>query len=194
MNIRLETSSSESPGCPGFGGLFTSEEDESGGNNFISSPPNSIRRNEETTGLFQRIPCATRNRVRDHQRHQSVPIKPVSRLSGQARRASRRADPPLPSVFFDSPVLLLHLQPVLRRAALVRARLILRDVALVAVLDQRGQLLRAALGFAGLPRPSYDRSLLRREGLARDVYVTGLEHSPTGATGSAWEPTPWRAV
>jgi hypothetical protein len=24
------------------------------------------------------------------------------------------------------------------------------------VLDQRGQLLRAALGFAGLPRPSYD--------------------------------------
>jgi hypothetical protein len=27
------------------------------------------------------------------------------------------------------------------------------------VSDQRGQLLRAALGFAGLPRPSYDRSL-----------------------------------
>jgi len=27
------------------------------------------------------------------------------------------------------------------------------------VLDQRGQLLRAALGFAGLPRPSYDLSL-----------------------------------
>jgi hypothetical protein len=27
------------------------------------------------------------------------------------------------------------------------------------VLDQRGRLLRAALGFAGLPRPSYDRSL-----------------------------------
>jgi hypothetical protein len=27
------------------------------------------------------------------------------------------------------------------------------------VLDQRGQILRAALGFAGLPRPSYDRSL-----------------------------------
>jgi hypothetical protein len=27
------------------------------------------------------------------------------------------------------------------------------------VLDQRGQLLRAALGFAGLPRPSYDGSL-----------------------------------
>ena len=27
------------------------------------------------------------------------------------------------------------------------------------MLAQRGQLLRAALGFAGLPRPSYDRSL-----------------------------------
>ena len=27
------------------------------------------------------------------------------------------------------------------------------------MLDQRGQLLRAARGFAGLPRPSYDRSL-----------------------------------
>jgi hypothetical protein len=27
------------------------------------------------------------------------------------------------------------------------------------VLDQRGQLPRAALGFAGLPRPSYDRAL-----------------------------------
>jgi hypothetical protein len=27
------------------------------------------------------------------------------------------------------------------------------------VLDPRGQLLRAALGFAGLTRPSYDRSL-----------------------------------
>jgi hypothetical protein len=26
-------------------------------------------------------------------------------------------------------------------------------------LDQRGQLLRAAVGFAGLPRPSYDRAL-----------------------------------
>jgi hypothetical protein len=27
------------------------------------------------------------------------------------------------------------------------------------VLDPRGQLLRAALGFAGLPKPSYDRAL-----------------------------------
>jgi hypothetical protein len=25
-------------------------------------------------------------------------------------------------------------------------------------------------------------------------YTTGMEHSPTSATGSAWERTPWRAV
>jgi len=25
-------------------------------------------------------------------------------------------------------------------------------------------------------------------------YVTGREHSATAATGSVWEPTPWRAV
>jgi hypothetical protein len=25
-------------------------------------------------------------------------------------------------------------------------------------------------------------------------YTTGMEHSPTSATGSAFEPTPWRAV
>src|SRR3989449_7236547 len=93
------------------------------------------------------------------------------------------------------------------------------------VLDQRGQLLRAALGFAGLPRPSYDRSLwaLRfwldswrrigdvERGMARQgydlqltrydekgwratFYTSGMEHSITSATASAWEPTPWRAV
>jgi hypothetical protein len=25
-------------------------------------------------------------------------------------------------------------------------------------------------------------------------YTTGMEHSPTSATGTGWEPTPWRAV
>jgi hypothetical protein len=93
------------------------------------------------------------------------------------------------------------------------------------VLDQRGQLLRAALGFAGCSVPSYDRALhaLRTwldswsgighvtVGMARQgydlqltrydergwratFYTTGMEHSPTSATGSAWERTPWRAV
>jgi hypothetical protein len=93
------------------------------------------------------------------------------------------------------------------------------------MLDQRGQLLRAAVGFAGCSLPSYDRGLhaLRSwldswsgigrigAGMARQgydlqltrydekgwratFYTTGMEHSPTSATGSAWEPTPWRAV
>jgi len=93
------------------------------------------------------------------------------------------------------------------------------------VLDQRGQLLRAALGFARLPRPSYDRALWALRfwldswsgighvvvGMARQgydlqltrydekgwratFYTTGMEHSITSATASAWERTPWHAV
>jgi hypothetical protein len=93
------------------------------------------------------------------------------------------------------------------------------------VLDQRGQLLRAALGFAGLPRPSYDRALwaLRswldswsgigrvavgmahqgydlqltrydERGWRATFYTTGMEHSPTSATGTGWERTPWHAT
>jgi hypothetical protein len=93
------------------------------------------------------------------------------------------------------------------------------------VLDQRGQLLRAALGFAGLPKPFYDRALhalrswldswagighvavgMHRQGYDLQLtqydergwratfYTTGMEHSPTSATGTAWERTPWRAT
>jgi hypothetical protein len=93
------------------------------------------------------------------------------------------------------------------------------------VLDQRGRLLVAALGFAGCSMPSYDRALhaLRTwldswsgighvaVGMARQgydlqltrydeqgwratFYVSGMAHSPTSATGTAWERTPWRAV
>jgi hypothetical protein len=93
------------------------------------------------------------------------------------------------------------------------------------MLDQRGQLLRAALGFAGSSMPSYDRALhaLRTwmdswagigrvaAGMARQgydlqltrydekgwratFYTSGMEHSPTSATGTAWERTPWHAV
>jgi hypothetical protein len=93
------------------------------------------------------------------------------------------------------------------------------------VLDQRGQLPRAALGFAGLPRPSYDRALWALRtwldswagigriavGMARQgydlqltryddrgwratFYTTGMEHSPTSATGTGWERTPWHAT
>jgi hypothetical protein len=93
------------------------------------------------------------------------------------------------------------------------------------VLDQRGQLLRAALGFAGLSRPSYDRALwaLRtwldswsgighvavgmhhqgydlqltqydERGWRATFYTTGMEHSPTSATGTGWKRTPWHAT
>ena len=93
------------------------------------------------------------------------------------------------------------------------------------MLDQRGRLLRAALGFAALPLASYDRSLhaLRtwldswagigrvavgmagqgydlqltrydERGWRATFYTTGMEHSPTSATGTGWERTPWRAV
>jgi len=93
------------------------------------------------------------------------------------------------------------------------------------VSDQRGRLLVAALGFAGLPRPSYDRALwalrfwldswrgigdvergmehqgfdlrLTRydaRGWRATFYTTGMEHSITSATASAWERTPWHAV
>ena len=93
------------------------------------------------------------------------------------------------------------------------------------VLDQRGQLLRAALGFAGCSLPSYDRALwaLRtwldswagigriaagmalqgydlqltrsdERGWRATFHTTGMEHSPTSATGTGWERTPWHAT
>src|SRR5437867_9272435 len=93
------------------------------------------------------------------------------------------------------------------------------------MLDQRGHLLRAALGFAGCSMLSYDRALhaLRTwldswsgighvtVGMARQgydlqltrydergwratFYPTGMEHSITSATASAWEHTAWHAV
>ena len=91
------------------------------------------------------------------------------------------------------------------------------------MLDRRGRLLRAALGFAALPsydlpfqalrtwldswagigrvavgmhHQGYDLQLTQYDdrGWRATFYTTGIEHSPTAATGSAWEPTPWRAV
>ena len=83
---------------------------------------------------------------------------------------------------------------------------------------RRRRLLRAALGFAvldcapvstwlgtwrgiglvaaGMARQGYDLALTRYADLGwrATFYVTGREHSPTGATGSAFEPTPHRAV
>ena len=48
----------------------------------------------------------------------------------------------------------------------------------------------------GMSRQGYDLSLERyaNEGWRATFYVSGKEHSPTSATGSAREPTPWTAV
>jgi hypothetical protein len=64
------------------------------------------------------------------------------------------------------------------------------------MLDHRGQFLGAALGFAGLPGPSYDRSLhaLRTWLDSWAGIGAGMEHSPTRATGTGWERTPWHAT
>lgn len=85
-------------------------------------------------------------------------------------------------------------------------------------LARRRALLSAALGFAlldcgplaqwlatwtgighvaiGMARQGYDLSLTRYAtlGWRATFYVTGREHSPTGASGSAFERTPFRAV
>jgi len=90
--------------------------------------------------------------------------------------------------------------------------------------DQRGRLLVAALGFAGCscllrPRPlgvrtwhdswsgighvavgmahqGYDLQPARydEKGWRATFYTTGMEHSPTSATGTGWERTPWHAT
>ena len=88
---------------------------------------------------------------------------------------------------------------------------------------QRRSLLLAALGFAliegrsaplgvlrswlstwtgighvidGMHRQGYDVQLTQYDerGWRATFYVTGMEHSATSSTASAWEPTPWRAV
>ena len=42
----------------------------------------------------------------------------------------------------------------------------------------------------------YDLQLTRYDlrGWRATFYTSGMEHSPTSATGTAWERTPWRAV
>jgi hypothetical protein len=86
------------------------------------------------------------------------------------------------------------------------------------MLDQRGRLLRAAVGFATLSMPplrtwldsssgigrvavcmarqGFDLQLTRYDerGWRATFYTTGMEHSPTSATGTGWERTPWHAT
>ena len=48
----------------------------------------------------------------------------------------------------------------------------------------------------GMHRQGFDLSLTQYDerGWRATFYVSGMEHAPTGATGSAWEPTAARAV
>ena len=48
----------------------------------------------------------------------------------------------------------------------------------------------------GMSWQGYDLQLTRydEQGWRATFYVSGMEHSATSATGTAWERTPWRAV
>jgi len=48
----------------------------------------------------------------------------------------------------------------------------------------------------GMARQGYDLQLTRYDerGWRATFYASGIEHSPTSATGTGWEHTPWRAV
>src|SRR5437773_12425346 len=48
----------------------------------------------------------------------------------------------------------------------------------------------------GMARQGFDLQLTRydEQGWRATFYSSGMEHSPAGVTGSAWEQAPWRAV
>jgi hypothetical protein len=48
----------------------------------------------------------------------------------------------------------------------------------------------------GMARQGFDLQLTRydEKGWRATFYTTGMEHSPTSATGTGWERTPWHAV
>jgi hypothetical protein len=48
----------------------------------------------------------------------------------------------------------------------------------------------------GMARQGYDLQLTRYDerGWRATFYTTGMEHSPTSATGIGWERTPWHAT
>jgi len=47
----------------------------------------------------------------------------------------------------------------------------------------------------GMARQGYDLQLTRydEKGWRATFYTTGMEHSPTSATGTGWERAPWRS-
>ena len=48
----------------------------------------------------------------------------------------------------------------------------------------------------GMARQGFDLQLTRydEKGWRATFYTTGMEHSPTSATGTGWERTPWHAT
>jgi len=71
-----------------------------------------------------------------------------------------------------------------------------RDPALEALRSWLSSWRGVGLVAAGMARQGYDLSLTRYADLGwrATFYVSGREHSPTGASGSAFETTPFRAV
>jgi len=57
---------------------------------------------------------------------------------------------------------------------------------------------RAGIGriAVGMAHQGFDLQLTRYDerGWRATFYTTGMEHSPTSATGTAWERTPWHAM
>ncbi len=49
---------------------------------------------------------------------------------------------------------------------------------------------------ADMARQGFDLQFARDDerGWRATVYTSGMEHSPTSATGPGWEPTPWHAT
>ena len=58
------------------------------------------------------------------------------------------------------------------------------------------RLLYRAWVAVGMYRQGFDLQLTQYDerGWRATFYTTGIEHSPTCATGTAWERTPWRAA
>src|SRR6476620_7615674 len=86
-----------------------------------------------------------------------------------------------------------HLLAALGFAALARPP---RDHALTALrswLDSWAGIGRIAVGMA---HQGYDLQLTRYDerGWRATFYTTGMEHSPTSATGTGWERTPWHTT
>jgi len=61
------------------------------------------------------------------------------------------------------------------------------------LLDSWSGIGRVAVGMA---RQSFDLQLTRYDerGWRATFYAAGMEHSPTSATGTGWERTPWHAT